>query len=170
MGEIKSTLDLVMERTKHLSMTDDEKARQRQQDFEKQLGGLLLRYGDGALPLDAARAQIAELQRNFDIDDTRPVVDAILARIDPDLKNRAWLELSALFAPEKAALIADLLARYSKDKEALFAKCRQQGAGRLAAIHGISGSAVIPNPEKDPACAEQMDGLKKGVLSRITGN
>lgn len=41
MGEIKSTLDLVLERTKHLSQTSEEKQAQTQKDIENRRNGML---------------------------------------------------------------------------------------------------------------------------------
>ena len=39
MGEIKSTLDLVLEKTRHLSQTDEEKQVQKQKDIANRLNG-----------------------------------------------------------------------------------------------------------------------------------
>jgi len=44
MGEIKSTLDLVLEKTKHLSLTSEERQLQQQNEIKKRIGGLLQKY------------------------------------------------------------------------------------------------------------------------------
>lgn len=46
MAEIKSTLDLVLERTKHLSQSSEEKQAQKQKDIANRLNGLLQKYQD----------------------------------------------------------------------------------------------------------------------------
>ena len=39
MTEIKSTLDLVMEKTRHLILSDEEKQEQKENEFKKKLKG-----------------------------------------------------------------------------------------------------------------------------------
>ena len=64
MAEIKSTLDLVMERTRHLSQSTAEKEAQRRGDFEKRLQGLLQAAATlGANPLDQFRSVVLPLCR-----------------------------------------------------------------------------------------------------------
>ena len=49
MGEIKSTLDLVMEKTRHLTLSQKEKEEQKQIEVNKRLKGLLQKYQDNLL-------------------------------------------------------------------------------------------------------------------------
>jgi hypothetical protein len=49
MGEIKSTLDLVMEKTKDLTLSSEEKKAQKQKEIENRIKGLLQKYQDGFL-------------------------------------------------------------------------------------------------------------------------
>ena len=49
MGEIKSTLDLVMEKTRHLTLSQKEKDGQKQIEVNKRLKGLLQKYRDNLL-------------------------------------------------------------------------------------------------------------------------
>ena len=44
MGEIKSTLDLVMEKTRNLTLSSEEKAEQKYDEIYKQVKGFLLKY------------------------------------------------------------------------------------------------------------------------------
>jgi len=46
MAEVKSTLELVMERTRHLTLTEDEKREQAVAEFKGSLGGLLQKVQD----------------------------------------------------------------------------------------------------------------------------
>ena len=93
MGEIKSTLDLVMERTKHLSLSAEEKAQQQKENFEKRLQGLLQQYADGALSVDAFQKGVSELSSELGVTGHKQLVAAICNRIDPEQDNGAWLEL-----------------------------------------------------------------------------
>ena len=52
MAEIKSTLDLVMEKTKHLSLNDEEKLTQTNSAMEKRVSGVLKKCQDQILSRD----------------------------------------------------------------------------------------------------------------------
>lgn len=92
MGEIKSTLDLVMERTRHLSLSSEEKKRQQKEAFKKRLNGLLANFADGSLTVDALQNRISQLQKKLKVDDRKIVLSAIGERIDPGGDNRHWLQ------------------------------------------------------------------------------
>jgi len=49
MGEIKSTLDLVLEKTKNLTLSSEEKEEQRQKEIENRIKGMMQKYQDGML-------------------------------------------------------------------------------------------------------------------------
>lgn len=46
MGEIKSTLDLVMDKTRHLTLSDEEKQEQKEKEFKKNLKGPAQKFQD----------------------------------------------------------------------------------------------------------------------------
>lgn len=46
MGEIKSTLDIVMEKTKHLSMTHEEKLANEKEEVQAAVRGLAQKYNE----------------------------------------------------------------------------------------------------------------------------
>ncbi|MBW2432576.1 MAG: hypothetical protein JRF36_03165, partial [Deltaproteobacteria bacterium] len=51
MGEIKSTLDLVMEKTRNLNLSDEEKQDQKNKEIESRLNGLLQKFEDQIITL-----------------------------------------------------------------------------------------------------------------------
>ena len=63
MGEIKSTLDLVMEKTKHLSLSDEEKQNQKNSEIEKRVNGLLQKCRDQILSTDELQKEYARLKK-----------------------------------------------------------------------------------------------------------
>jgi hypothetical protein len=167
MGEIKSTLDLVMERTRHLSLSAEEKAEQQREDFEKRLQGLLQRYADGALDTDTLKDRIEALQSETGISDRKLVRGAVLNRIDPDGDNRCWLEFLVRLVPAAGQPLKKMLTVYGESKLTLVRESAARLGDRLDRQRGIRGSAVAPNPEKDPAYREQLDSLRKQTQSRI---
>ena len=69
MGEIKSTLDLVLEKTKHLSQSSDEKQSQIRKDIEMRINGLLQKYQDGVSSLEQLQRDYEALKTEYKLTD-----------------------------------------------------------------------------------------------------
>ena len=167
MGEIKSTLDLVMERTRHLSLTDEEKARQRTADYEQRLQGFLQQYADGALRLAELQNRVAELQAEMQIEDRQMVVAGVIGRIDPDGDNAPWLALLGQVAPEICEPLQNILEDHHLKQTDILAAGEQGQLERLDREHGISGSAVVPDSGADPVCRQQLTALSEATRARF---
>ncbi len=61
MGEIKSTMDIIMEKTKGLTMSEEEKAEYKQQELTGKVRGLIQKFLDGILDLDRLKVEVAAL-------------------------------------------------------------------------------------------------------------
>ncbi len=168
MGEIKSTLDLVMERTRHLSLTDEEKKCQRTANYAKRLQGLLQQYEDGALCLEDLHNRAAVLQAELQIEARPMVVDGVMRRIDPDGDNTLWLALLDEVAPDIGKPLLSILEGHRLKQAEILAAGKLDQFDRLASRHGISGSAVLPNPQQDPTCRQHLSDLKQATQTRIT--
>jgi hypothetical protein len=167
MGEIKSTLDLVMARTRHLSLSEEDRARQKRADFEKRLQGLLQRYEDGDLSAAAFLEKFAGLQSELKIEEGKLLPRAVLNRIDPEKNNEGRLALLERVLPFACDPLRAALAEYREKKAALQSKAEQRLLERLARSHGITGSAVVPNPGKDSDFRNRIDALKEETRLRI---
>ncbi len=169
MSEIKSTLDLVMERTRHLSLSEEEKKRQQTEQFEKRLQGLLQQYADGALNIEALENRTTALQTEMNIDDRQVVIAGVIQRIDPDGDNAPWLTLLGRKAPALGDQMQGILDAHRLKQADMLGGEKQAQLEGLARDHGISGSAVVPNPEKDPACRQRLADLSKATRARLAG-
>ena len=167
MGEIKSTLDLVMERTRHLSMSSEEKAKQQRVDFEKRLAGLLQKYDDKALKMAELLNQIKHLQEELKISAPETIEKAILSRIDPEQDNTHWLALINDLMPPACDPLKNILGTYNEQKVELFQKSERILLDRLNRFYGIKGSAVIPNPHKDPQFQKDIAVLESDTQTKI---
>jgi hypothetical protein len=166
MVEIKSTLDLVMERTRHLSLSAEEKAQQQREEFQKRLQGLLQQYADDAVSMDELPNRLTALQDEFSVTEGR-VPAAVLGRIDPDQENTRWLDLLVVLAPEVIAHLREVLAIYAESRKELLEGSLQNWRQRLAEDYGISGSAVVPNTQKDPQFQAGLAALRREVQKEI---
>jgi hypothetical protein len=168
MGEIKSTLDLVMERTQHLSMSSQEKAQQQRIDFKKRLAGLLQKFSDQALTVTDLRNRMDNLKEEFNLSEPEMISKAVLARIDPDRNNDHWLALIEGLMPSAHAPLKNILTTYRNQKVELNQKIVRVLLDRLNRYYGIRGSAVIPNPQKDPHYQKDLAVLHADTQTKIT--
>lgn len=167
MSEIKSTLDLVMERTRHLSLSEEEKASQQQAAYTKRLQGLLQQYDDQVCSVADFRNRFAALQAEMGRTEQQVPAEALVARIDPDQDNAHWLALMTQVAPALCEPLQALLDGYRSQRSDLLAAGGQDQLDRLAREHGISGTAVEPNPGQDPACRKRLETLRQTTQKRI---
>jgi len=169
MAEIKSTLDLVMERTRHLTMSADEKAGQQKEEFINKLKGLLQQYEDNILSADELMERQAALQADLNRDDDQLAVSVIAQRIQPGMDNAHWLALIKHFAPVAVPQLEEILADNQEKVAALVRKKEQHHLDSLSRDYGIQGSAVAPNFKKDTPLQEAILVLKKETRTRIEG-
>jgi hypothetical protein len=167
MGEIKSTLDLVMERTRHLSMSTEEKIRQQREEFTRRLHGVLQQFGDGALSIEKLRERISGLQSEFDVADQALLLQTVFSRIDPDSENAALLNLLRRMDPAISERINSILGEHHKTLTSLLDEVHGRELDRLAREWGICGSAVMPNPNRDIVYKERVEALRRQTRQRI---
>lgn len=167
MGEIKSAIELAMERTSNLSLSAEEKARQKKTDLEKLLQGALQQYYDGILSVEGIRDRINELQEELNVAEPQLVKKAVLKRIDPDRDNEHWMTLVAVLAPALRNPLQEILSDYREQRFQLSQATEKRMREELAKRCGITGSAVTPNPDKDAAFRDNLSELRDKAQFRI---
>jgi hypothetical protein len=167
MGEIKSTLDLAMERTRNLSLSKEEKAQQQKDHFKKLLQGALQRYADGAFSADDLRDRITELQTELKVTDHQLVMKAVLKRIDPNQDNERWLDLLSGLAPTTRDSLQEILLNYREQRAKLLQASEKRLLEQFAQQHGITGSAIVPNPDKDTSYQDSLSVLGHKTQTKI---
>jgi hypothetical protein len=145
MGEIKSTLDIVMEKTSHLNLSDEEKKEQNRTEIERRINGLLQKYQDKALSKDDLDTEFARLKKEFNLMDDTHVVHSILKQLDLDKENYKLLALLKKYCGENSAALDTVLDDYQDELNSAASYRLLQLREELARNHSISGSAVIPN-------------------------
>jgi hypothetical protein len=149
MGEIKSTLDLVMEKTRDMKMSPQELLDQKRRDLEQRIHGLLQKAQDRLLDANTFRTEYEELKKEQGVSEDAAFIRAALDRIDLESDNSV---LAALLSDIGRADVTRLLSVCDEFRSALLhagANAMESLKNELARTHHISGSAVIPNIEKD---------------------
>ena len=164
MAEIKSTLELAMERTRHLTMTEEDKRKHAAREFKEAVNRLALRFLDGQIDLDRFQAEFSRLQPG--LFGKAEAAAEIGRRIDPAADNSLVLDLI------KHGLgydISGIEAILKKFRETLHSEDRQAADRiRVGLLNkGISGSAVIPNLEADKDRATRREEILEAYREEL---
>jgi hypothetical protein len=109
MGEIKSTLDLVMKKTEHLNLSAEERQEQINIEIEKRIKGLLQKYQDQTLSKNDLDTEFTKLKKEFSFSDDTPVVNSILKELDLNKDNYKLLALLNNYCGKDSAAIESVL-------------------------------------------------------------
>jgi hypothetical protein len=167
MGEIKSTLDIVMEKTKHLTLTDEERTAQKKDEMTNKVRGLIQRCLDGSIDVFRMKKEIAAFPgenrdeaidllielciKGFDFMKDKGLLIQILeevAQLNPD----PFMEVLSSFEDE-------IQKGYGKAKARLFQVLKEKG---------ISGSAVVPNVDADQEWQKELSRLQNKFRDTVS--
>ena len=162
MAEIKSTLDLIMERTKGLELSDAEKAEIRLREATGTVRGWLQKLRDGLLSPDALRSLYAEaLNRSPEVRDVMKT--ALMDRITLDKDGGDAVALCETLLDIPPAPLQDLRLSFLKRLDHAEDAAKRSARTRLAE-RGISGDAAVPNPFADPSWSETCTAIEADFL------
>ncbi len=163
MAEIKSTLELVMERTRNLTQTEEEKREQAVAEFKKSLSGLLQKLLDGTLTPDRFREDLHRLQENAQVTDGGIILGEICKRLDFEGDNTWAMNLLREAFDVSPQGLAAVFAEYQEAVHDLARNKSDEIKKDLSEKRGICGPAVVPNVVADPNWA----GAKQAIHDRF---
>ena len=162
MGEIKSTVELAMERTKRFALSEKEKDEIKQKEALRKATGLFHRYREGHLSLNDVLKEVERMERKtatavkeylfsrwidaLSLDDDN---ERILKGVE-SLKERSIAEVRQRFER--------LLSQYRREKEKVKEKAGVQLIETLKR-DGIWGSAVEPKFEGSELWKKENENL-----------
>lgn len=167
MGEIKSTLDLVMEKTRHMTMSREEREAQRTEEILKKLNGLILKYTDGLLREGQFLKEFEHLDSIETRSNERMLRKEILDRIELESETGSLLALLEFGCGADIQNLEAILREFTTRRDAAIADRSSELKEGLHNEFGISGSAVVPNLENDAAYGEDLRGLKDTYMERL---
>ena len=159
MGEIKSTLDLVLEKTKHLSLSSEEKQAQAQKDVGNRIKGILQKYQDGLLSLEQLQRAYQGLTSEFNLSDNISLAGEVINRLEPESDNHALFDVLVHCCDLDPGGLADVVNRYQADYQTAAQDRMLALKEILAREHSISGSAVVPNLDTDQKWHREVHDL-----------
>jgi len=145
MAEIKSTLDIIMERTKNLTMSEEEKASFRRKEAEGKVKGWIRKYQDGVIELDTLRSDFEKELMEYP--EVRQILKSQLLeclRLTGDNGKILTLLKDILgISPNNIKNIIQSL----KHKMEVLRIRRIESLGEELKKRKIYGSSVVPNPD-----------------------
>ena len=159
MSEIKSTLDIVLEKTKHLTLSEDEKRAQKKKESRKNLAGLLQKYQDRILDIDQLKDELNALKQFYDFFDTRALVSEILNRIQLNNDNTSFMVILDDLCQADSEGLKAVLSDYHKTLRLRRDQRSNQIIEKLSRDYLISGSAVLPNLAVDDEWAADLQTI-----------
>ncbi len=170
MGEIKSTLDLVLERTRHLSLSPAEREAQRQREARGRIGGLLQQLLDQRLAAAEAASRLQGLLAELGLTDRTLVLGEAVDRIDPDADgtgHRRLFEVLRTVCGVETEGLARLLANHREIRDRAAGRRTDELRQRLAEGGRIAGTAVVPNLAADLFWRDQSAQLRKACVEKL---
>ena len=166
MGEIKSTLDLVLEKTRNLTLSDEEKRDLAQGELDKKIRGIAGKYLDNLLPLNRVKEELESTESNEPDLSYKLFTQHLLARFDLDVDTGAILSALKEVVGFDIAPLTTLQEEYLAEKETAR---RSFAEDTLSALkeRGVSGSAVVPNLDGIPEWVRFRKDLSERYRERI---
>ena len=165
MAEIKSTLDLIMERTKNLTLTEEEKEAIRTREGKAKVRGWFQRYSDRSLTIQDLKEYMEKERGSFPEAATLMRVEC-LAHVDPEGDNQKIFQIMEEVLEIDPGPFHGLVDHFQEELGQL-----RSGATRdaLATLHaqGVSGTAVIPNLNLSPAWNANLESARKQFLGKL---
>jgi len=93
MGEIRSTLDIIMEKTKGLTMTEEEKREFKRREMAGKARGLIQKYVDGIIDPDRVKIEAAVTGEGQKDMFCRIIMEESMDWIAPGQDNEAVLKI-----------------------------------------------------------------------------
>ena len=149
MAEIKSTLELIMEKTKNLTFTDEEKKALRKKEVQGKVRGFITKFMDGVMNLETLGQGIASFEKEDHRAAKEIVVNECLSRIDPETDNTQIFDILEHVAAVDITSLQTFLSDFLKELDHARA-VREQELSKRIQEKGFSGSAVLPNLKADP--------------------
>lgn len=149
MGEIKSTLDIVMEKTKHLTLSAEEKEQQKFDEARKIIKGLIQKYLDGRLNIEKFADELAGMQKAYGSMVNDLLRKELLGGVHVVRDNKLRLTLLSEICRIDPTGIRSILDGYKDEIKTVTQARARTLKDLLANKHSIAGSAVVPNVEMD---------------------
>jgi hypothetical protein len=165
MAEIKSTLDIILEKAKKFTVTEEEKKGFRRQELEGKIRGLIQKYVDGIVGPEKFNEEVRSLRGDDPVTVGRLTREEAMVRIRLGEDNQPLLEiLSATGMDTKP--VKELLRTFQSELKRKRERCENVAREKLVK-KGISGSAVVPNLNADEGWRKTLSETEEAFKEKL---
>jgi hypothetical protein len=166
MGEIRSTMDIIMEKAKGLTMSEEEKEAFRKKETDGKVRGFLQRFLDGFIDAERLKDEIGSLGEERYAVAREALIRECMGRMEPGADDTIFLDALENAAGLDIAPIEKIVLDYNQDLEQQKMDRKQVLQKNLERL-GISGSAVIPNIHADQEWIRHLSEMNKGFQGKL---
>ena len=166
MGEIKSTLEIILEKTKGLTMSEEEREAFQEEEVEGKVKGLVQKLLDGFLPLEGLQKEMKSFGAEKEPMVRKALKRECLDRMDPEIDNSPLFELLQGAAHVDPGPFFEVQSEYQRRLQQEKGEQEKSLLKRLEE-RGISGSAVIPNMAADPDWQNVLREMKQDFRDEV---
>ncbi len=170
MGEIKSTLELALEKTKKFAISEKEREEMKQKEVIQKATGLLHRYREGHLPLNDLLRQMEKMDKKTAATVKEYLLSQWIDALSLDDGGKRILNgvesLGQKNIGEVKQKFFSLVSQYQEEKERIKQKMKARW-GEILRKEGIYGSAVEPNPEEDEVGRKENEKVDHSYTARL---
>ncbi len=162
MAEIKSAIEIAMEKTKTLRLSSEEKEKIKEEELQSKAHALVNRFLAVDLNFREVEKELAKYSSAQRDQLEKIMLADLVETLDLDHDNDLVLTGIEILSPEKKKAILrtkELMGKYQEEKAAEQQKTEKVLLTKLAAF-GISGSAVLPKVEGSREWAEALSAFR----------
>jgi len=167
MGEIKSTLELIMEKTRHMTLTEEEKQEHARAELLVTLKALIQKFENGVLDLREFAAEYDRALKTSGVNEPGLLREELLRRLDLQKDNTRILTLLREVCSVSTSNLLALLEEYEKAALRASEGHSRRKLEELQRDRGVSGSALVPNLEADSAWRQDRERLTERYRRKL---
>ena len=168
MGEIKSTLDIIMEKTEGMTMSDEERKEMKKKELSDRARGLIRKFIDGILTYEDLKEKLSRNNEGEKELMLCAVAESLFSMLVPGENNDPILRVLDIFKEIDVRYVEEILLeaeqKIEKEKNIYRDNMRRELRDR-----GISGTAVIPNPNAETKWIQRVESINKEFREKLTG-
>jgi hypothetical protein len=169
MTEIKSAIEIAMERTRGLRLSSEEKEKLREEEFQSRAHALVNRFLEVDLHFREVERELAKYPSEQRIQLEKIMIRDLAEALNLDRDNELifqGIEILALKKKGAVPKIKELTQGYQQQKEAARQKTAEVLRAKWQSL-GISGSAVVPKVAESPEWADALKAFRPSYEARM---
>ncbi|MBW1961533.1 MAG: hypothetical protein JRJ04_08750, partial [Deltaproteobacteria bacterium] len=156
------------EKTKHLSLTKEEREAQRGKETRKSIKGLVQKFTDRTIDLDEFKQKLKSLEQPPVLSIKTLVLSEILDRIDTDRDNSRLFVLLRDVCGKNTDHLEAVLEEFTQAISSAKEKRLQEIKHDISNKYGIGGSAVVPNLQADTLWLKESEKTRRVFREKLS--